>query len=116
MTSPRIYDALGAFMATAAVADATHAAFVTPTLDAVNFPREYRWIFAPIKAAAAVGLFSVRWFPGLAQLTTALATLFFVLAVAFHVKARDASASAVSAAALAVIFGVVTAKGPDVSR
>jgi hypothetical protein len=91
MTSPRIYDALGAFMAASATADANHAAFVTQTFDAVNFPREYRWIFPPIKAAAAVG-------------------------VAFHVKARDVDPSGVSAAALAVIFGVVAAKGPEVSR
>ena len=116
MTSPRIYDALGAFMAASATADAIPAAMATHTLDAVNFPREYRWIFPPIKAAAAVGLFSVRWCPGLARLTTAMATLYFVLAVAFHVKARDVDLSGVSAAALAVIFGVVTAKGPDVSR
>jgi hypothetical protein len=116
MTSPRIYDALGAVMVASAVADATHAAFVTQTLDAVDFPREYRWIFAPIKAAAALGLFSVRWFPGLARLTTAMATLYFVLAVAFHVKARDVGASGVSAAAFAVIFGALTAKGPDVTR
>ena len=116
MTSTRIYDALGAFMAASAVADAKPAALSAQTLDAVNFPREYRWIFTPIKAAAALGLFSARWFPGLARLTTARATLYFVLAVACHVKARDISPSAVSAAAFAVIFGVVTAKGPDLRR
>jgi hypothetical protein len=59
-----------------------------------------------------VGLFSVRWFPGLTRTTTAMATLYFVLAVAFHVRARDVSASGASAAALAVIFGVVAAKDP----
>jgi uncharacterized BrkB/YihY/UPF0761 family membrane protein len=116
ITSPRTYDALGVYMAASVVADAKPAAFVTHSLDAVNFPREYRWIFAPIKGAAALGLFSARWFPGLARLTTAMATLYFVLAVAFHVKARDISPSAVAAAAFAVIFGAVTAKGPDVSR
>jgi hypothetical protein len=116
MASPKIYDALGVFMAVSAVGDAIPVAMVTQTLDAVNFPRKHRWIFAPIKAAAAAGLFSVRWFPGLARLTTAMATLYFVLAVAFHVKARDLSASGVSATALAMIFGVLTAKGPRVSR
>jgi DoxX-like family len=116
MTSPRIYDALGAFMAASAVADAIPASFVVQTLDAVDFPQKYRGIFTPIKAAAALGLFSVRWFPGLARLTTAMGTLYFVLAVAFHIKVRDISASAVSAAAFAVIFGVLTAKGPGVSR
>src|SRR5215475_9296788 len=115
MTSPRIYDAAGAVMAASAVGDAIPASLVTQTLDAVNFPREYRWIFPPIKAAAALGLFSVRWLPGLARLTTAMATLYFVLAVAFHVKSRDVSPSGVSAAALAVTFATLTAKGPDVS-
>jgi hypothetical protein len=116
LTSPRAYDALGAYMAASAVADVKPAAFVAHTLDAVNFPREYRWIFTPIKGAAAIGLFSARWFPGLARLTTAMATLYFVLAVVFHVRARDVSPPAVAAAAFAVLFGVVTAKGPDVSR
>lgn len=116
LASPRTYDALGAFMAGSAVADGIPASFVTHTLDSVNFPRDYRWIFAPIKGAAAVGLFSARWFPGLARLTAAMATLYFVLAVGFHAKARHINSSAVSAAGFAVIFGVVTAKGPDVSR
>jgi DoxX-like family len=116
MTSPWIYNALGAFMAVSAVGDAKPVALVAQTLDAVNFPREYRWIFTPIKAAAALGLFSVRWSPGLARLTTAMATLYLVLAVGFHAKARDIGPSAVSAAAFAVIFGVVTARGSDVSR
>jgi hypothetical protein len=116
LASPRTYDALGAFMAASAVADAKPASFVTHTLDSVNFPRQYRWIFTPIKGAAAIGLFSARWFPGLARLTTAMATLYFVLAVASHVKARHIDSSAVSAAVFAGIFAVVTAKGPDVSR
>jgi hypothetical protein len=116
LTSPRAYDALGAYMAVSAVADAIPASFVTHTLDSVNFPPEYRWIFTPIKGAAALGLFSARWFPGLARLTSAMATLYFVLAVAFHAKARHISSSAVAAAVFAAIFGVVTAKGPDVSR
>jgi DoxX-like protein len=116
LRTPRTYDALGAFMAASAAADAKPASFVTDTLDSVNFPRQYRWIFAPIKGAAAVGLLSARWFPGLARLTAAMATLYFVLAVAFHAKARHIDSSAVSAAVFAVTFGVVAARGPDVSR
>jgi hypothetical protein len=116
LTSPRTYDALGVYMAASAVADVKPVAFVAQTLDAVNFPRDYRWIFTPIKAAAAIGLFSARWFPGLGRLTTAMCTLYFLLAVAFHVRARDVSPSAGAAAMFAVLFGVVTAKGPGLSR
>ena len=73
--SPRMYAAMGAVMAASAVADLKQVTPVRQTLDTVNFPPRYRWIFAPIKAAAAIGLFSVRWFPGLARLTTAMLTL-----------------------------------------
>jgi hypothetical protein len=109
--SHRMYDALAVFMAASAVGDAIPLAFVTQVLDDVDFPPRYRWIFAPIKAAAAIGLLSVRWFPGLARLTTAMLMLYFVLAVGFHARARDVSAAAVGAAAFAVVFAVLTAKG-----
>lgn len=52
-------------MVVSAVADAKPMGFVKHSLDAVNFPREYRG-FTPIKGAAALGLYSARWFPGLA--------------------------------------------------
>jgi DoxX-like family len=113
LTSTRTYDALGAYMAASAVADAIPARFVAKTLDTIEFPERYRWIFAPIKAAAAVGLLSVRWFPGLARLTTAMLTLYFVLAVAFHVRVRDLSPAAVAAAAQAALFAALTATEPS---
>ena len=113
---PQTYDALAAYLAASAIGDAIPLPFVTQVLDAIDFPSRYRWIFAPIKAAAAIGLFSARWFPGLARLTTALLTVYFVLAVGFHVKARDLSAAAAGAAANAVIFGALTAKKSVVSR
>jgi DoxX-like family len=87
--------------------------FIRKALDTVGFPRRYRWIFSPIKAAAAVGLFSMRWFPGPARLTTAMLTLFFVLAVGSHITVRDLSPPAVfAAAANAAVFAVATAEGP----
>lgn len=116
MASPRTYDALGAYMVASAVGDAIPLPFVAQVLDTIEFPERYRWIFPPIKAAAAVGLLSVRWFPRLARLTTAMLTLYFVLAVAFHARVRDLSAPAVAAAAHAGIFAVLTATGPSVNR
>ena len=117
LRSPRTYDALGAYMAAGAVGDYKMIAPVARrTLEAVHFPRRFWWIFTPIKAAAAIGLFSARWSPGLARLTTAMLTIYFVLAVGFHVKARDVSPSAAAAAFSAAVFAAVTAKGPNVSR
>jgi hypothetical protein len=113
MVSPRTYDVMGAAMVASAVVDAIPAPFVTRVLDTIEFPQRYRWIFAPIKAAAAIGLLSVRWFPRLARLTTAMLTLYFVLAVGFHARARDVSLSAAAAATYAAVFAAMTAKGPS---
>jgi DoxX-like protein len=113
MASMRTYDALAAYMAASAVGDAIPVPLVTQVLDAIDFPPQYRWIFAPIKGSAAVGLLSARWSPGLARLTTAMLTIYFLLAVGFHVKARDLSASAVGAAVNLAIFAALTAEGPE---
>jgi DoxX-like family len=109
----RTYDVLATYLAASAVGDAIPLPFVTQVLDAIDFPTGYRWIFAPIKAAAAVGLLSGRWAPWLARLTTVMLTVYFVLAVGFHVKARDLSVAAVGAAANAVLFAALAAKGPE---
>ena len=111
----RTYDVLAAYLAASAVGDAIPMPFVTQVLDAIGFPSRYRWIFAPIKAAAAIGLLSARWSPGLARLTTAMLTIYFALAVGFHVKARDLSVAAFGAAANTALFAALTLKEPAVA-
>jgi len=113
LASQRTYDLLATYLAASAVGDAIPLSFVTQVLDAINFPNQYRWIFAPIKAAAAAGLLSARWTPWLARLTTVMLTVYFALAVGFHVKARDLSVAAVGAAANAAVFAALAAKGPE---
>lgn len=115
MASQRTYDLLAAYLAASAAGDAIPLPFVTQVLDAIDFPTQYRWIFAPIKAAAAAGLLSARWTPWLARLTTVMLTVYFVLAVGFHVKARDLSVAAVGAAANAALFAALAVKGPEVA-
>ncbi len=112
LTSPRTYAALGALMAADAVFYAIPLKFVTEGLDKVHFPRDYRWIFPPIKAAAAIGLFSVTRYPPLARLTTAMLTLYFVLALGSHIRSRDLGGSAAAAATFMATFATMTAKGP----
>jgi hypothetical protein len=116
LTSPRTYAALGAFMAADAVIYAIPMQFVTEGLDKVNFPREYRWIFPPIKAAAAIGLLSVTRLPWLARLTTAMLTLYFILAVGSHIRARDLGGNVVGATTFLATFAAMTAKGPRVTQ
>lgn len=112
VTSQRTYVALAAFQAADAVACAAQVPPIKKSLDAVGCPDSVRRVLPPVKAAAAVGLLSVRWFPGLARLTTAMLTLYFALAVGAHVRARDKVVNAVPAAALLTTFAVMTATGP----
>ena len=104
---------MGALMAVNAVADAVGLKSITETLDTLDFPPKYRWIFAPIKTAAAIGLCSVTRFPALARLTTAMLTIYFALAVGAHIRARDLGPNMVPAAALLANFAAMTVKGPS---
>ncbi len=113
LTSPKTYVALAVFHAGDAVACAIPAPPIKKILDDLGVPEGVRPVFPVVKAAAAVGLLSVRWFPGLARLTTAMLTVYFVLAVGAHVRARDKIVNALPAASFLVTFAAMTAKGPD---
>jgi hypothetical protein len=113
LTSPRTYAVLAAAQAADAVACAIPLPFVSKALDDVNFPVGSRWIFPVVKGASAIGLLSVTRFPALARLTTALLSVYFALAVAFHLRARDIGLNAVAATTLSATFAAMTAKGPS---
>jgi hypothetical protein len=116
LTSPKTYTGLAAFQAVDAIACAAQVPPIKKSLDAVGCPDSVRRVLPPIKGAAAVGLLSVRWFPGLARLTTAMLTLYFVLAVGAHLRARDKAVNALPAGAFLALFAAMTAKGPEPSR
>ena len=113
LTSPKTYVALAAFQAGDAVACAIPVAPIAKTLDNLGVPQNVRPVMPVVKAAAAIGLLSVRWFPGLARLTTAMLTLYFVVAVVAHIRARDKVVNTLPAASFLVTFAAMTAKGPD---
>jgi hypothetical protein len=113
VTSPKTYAALAAFQAGDAVACAVPLPAITKSLDTLEVPVDIRWIFPVVKAAAAVGLLSVFRFPALARLTTAMLTLYFLLAVGAHIRVRDRVVNAIPAASFLVTFATMTAKGPD---
>lgn len=113
LTSRKTYAALAALEAADAVACAIPVPYIAKSLDTVQCPPEVRPILPVVKAAAAVGLLSVGRFPGLARLTTAMLTLYFVLAVGAHIRVRDKAVNAIPAASLLVTFAVLTAKGPN---
>jgi len=113
-TSRRTYVALAAFQAGDAVACAIPLPVLAKILDDLGIPPGIRWVIPVAKTAAAVGLLSVFRFPGLARLTTAMLTVYFVLAVGAHIRARDRIVNAIPAAAFLLTFAAMTAKGPAV--
>ncbi|MDT5334791.1 MAG: hypothetical protein QOD90_296 [Mycobacterium sp.] len=113
LTSPRTYAALAAIQAGDAVACALQIAPIKKALDHVGLADELRPVLPIAKGASAIGLLAVYRFPALARLTTLMCTVYFALAVAFHVKARDWSPALVAASAFLGLYGTLTVKGPS---
>ncbi|MGF2945135.1 DoxX family protein [Mycobacterium sp. Lab-001] len=113
LTSPKTYVALAVFHAGDAVACAVPVPPIKKILDDLDVPDSVRPVLPVVKAAAAVGLLSVTRFPALARLTTAMLTLYFVLAVGAHVRARDKIVNTLPAASFLAVFAAMTVKGPD---
>jgi DoxX-like family len=63
--------------------------FVAVCLDDVKWPRRLWWVLPPIKTSAATGLIVGIWVPYLGAVTCAALVLYFVVAIAMHVRARD---------------------------
>lgn len=63
--------------------------FVAECFDDVGFPRRYWWVFTPIKLAAAGGLVIGAWVPGVGLAACLGLIAYFLLAIGFHVRARD---------------------------
>ncbi|MBE5460029.1 DoxX family protein [Mycobacteroides abscessus] len=108
--SPRVLALLASFQAVDAAICVQPIPYVAKCLDDVRYPQQYRWIFAPIKAASAVGLLGGIRFPWLAKLTLLMLTVYFTLAVGAHVRARDIGLNAVSASSLLATYGALMVK------
>jgi hypothetical protein len=113
LTSPKTYAVLAAFQAGDAVACAIPVPPIAKTLDALGIPQEIRWLLPASKAASVIGLLSVSRIPALARLTTAMLTVYFVLAVGAHIRARDRIVNALPAASFLATYAMLTLKGPD---
>ncbi|SKR74028.1 Uncharacterised protein [Mycobacteroides abscessus subsp. abscessus] len=109
--SPRVLALLASFQAVDAAICVQPIPYVAKCLDDVRYPQQYRWIFAPIKAASEVGLLGGIRFPWLAKLTLLMLTVYFTLAVGAHVRARDIGLNAVSASSLLATYGALMVKG-----
>jgi DoxX-like family len=113
LTSPKIYAALAVIQAGDAVACAIPVAPIAKSLDTLRIPQEIRWLLPASKAASVIGLLSAGRVPALARLTTAMLTLYFVLAVGAHVRVRDRIVNTLPAASFLATYAALTWKGPD---
>lgn len=113
LTSNRTYAALAALQAGDAVACAIPIAPIEKAFDDVGLAPQLRPIIPVVKVASAIGLLSVYRFPGLARLTTFMLTVYFVLAVGSHVRAKDWSPGLVAASSFLTLFGAMTVTGPS---
>ncbi|BBY29747.1 DoxX family protein [Mycolicibacterium sediminis] len=113
--STRTYAALAAVQAGDAVACAIPVAAIEKAFDDVDLAPELRPLIPYVKTASAIGLLSVYRFPRLARLTTFMLTVYFVLAVAFHVRARDWSPGMVAASTFLGLYGAMTVRGPQLT-
>jgi hypothetical protein len=113
MTPPKTYAALAVFQAADAVACAIPLSPIAKTLDNLGIPQDIRWLLPASKAASVIGLLSAGRIPALARLTTAMLTVYFVLAVGAHLRARDRIVNALPAASFLATYAVLTLKGPD---
>ncbi|MBD7957744.1 DoxX family protein [Microbacterium sp. Sa4CUA7] len=69
--------------------DLRPARFIAECFDDVGFPKRYWWIMSPIKFAAALGLILGIWIPALGLVTVSCLILYFLVAIALHIRARD---------------------------
>ncbi|GAB3166305.1 DoxX family protein [Myceligenerans halotolerans] len=76
-------------------------------LRGVNFPEHWWWVLPWIKAAAALGLVAGIWVPGLGAVTAVALVVYFVLALGFHVRARDFGIFFASAVGMFVLCSAV---------
>jgi hypothetical protein len=115
-TSQRTYTALAAFQAADAVACAIPISYIAKSLDTLEVAPNIRWVLPVAKAASVLGLLSANRYPVLARLTTAMLSLYFVLAVGAHIRVRDRVVNAIPATLFLAAYAALTVNGPDTRK
>ncbi len=65
------------------------AAFIDACFEDVGWPRRLRWMMPATKFAAVAGLIAGIWVPYLGAVTSSALVVYFLLAIAAHLRARD---------------------------
>ncbi len=82
--------------------------FITQSLDAVNCPAGIRKVLPFVKIDSAIGLTIGLFIPWFGLVTIGALIVYFLIAIWFHVRARDTIANSVGAV---VVLGFVIAVG-----
>jgi len=116
LNSPKTYVSLAVFQAADAAACAIPLPLITKALDELGVPLNIRWILPAAKGALVIGLLSAGRIPGLARLTTAMPTVYFLLAVGAHIRIRDRLVNTIPAVSFLATYAVLTVKRPTVTQ
>ncbi|MGO3327242.1 DoxX family protein [Gordonia sp. (in: high G+C Gram-positive bacteria)] len=109
---PRVYQAAAAGQIADAAACIGPIPYIARCLDSVEYPAEHRWIFPVVKTVSALGLAAAPRYPGLARLTAAGLTFYFVLAVGSHLRVRDIGVNCAAATSMLAFYSTLTVAGP----
>lgn len=93
---------MAAVQAGDAIACGAGAAPIKAALDAVDCPEEVRSVLPAIKLASAVGLAAGAKNPKLGAATCVALIAYFLAAIGFHIKAKDAKGAPPAIAMLAI--------------
>lgn len=76
--------------------------FIVRALDRVDCPARLRPVLPVLKLSSAVGLVAGLWVPGLGLVTIGALVGYFLVAIGFHIRARDSFVSTIGAASMLV--------------
>ncbi len=79
--------------------------FIRRALDRIDCPERIRRLLPVVKLAAAAGLVSGLWIPGLGLATCAALVVYFGIATRMHLRAHDAALN--TSGAIAMILAVL---------
>lgn len=83
--------------------------FIAASLDAIDCPPTIRRLLPFVKFDSAVGLAIGLWVPVIGAITIAALIAYFLIAIGFHVRARDTVANTAGAVVMLIFVAVVGA-------
>ncbi len=100
--------ALALFQVADGIACAIPLDFLRSAFDRVRCSARVRQAIPAVKLASAAGLVAGLWWPPLGLVTGVALVAYFVVAIGFHVRARDTVVNSLAAVAMLAVVAAVT--------